>query len=783
MTRLFSSLKKITAVFFTVLLLTICVLSLHLDELSAETHTGKKNKYNGVFVGKAKRFDHRAFQLMLQKAEEDLAAFNFLNKEGIAASIGKFQGSRFQSRQLNLKATTLPGTSGTEAEEKTDSAAAEPSIPGLEDMQPGTSPAGEFALSGMDLLAQQLALNYKVANLRLLRNLAISDRLYKTGKFLGTRAQVLLGFQVSINPPKKYKNAVAEVKITLEQSSNEADKKEKDKESNDGSSDMALSLMGIFPAKNTYNVVALTQDSKKWGAGAIINVFNIGVSGGKKTETFYMVKDTDTFAIEFPAEKIKKDISFGWQFRPVLGRKSVEPGPRNVFALISLPRHSDEAFEGTIIVETYWRRFDNKSQTAGPVLEKSVNRHHYVINVPRILEMEIGLKPKLYDIEWQKIDNKNAMVTVFGNNFFPGTTIFAGGKLYTEGDGLFLTSENRLSFFIPLSVLLIPDSVKMVPPYGQSINLRFLSHLDQKLIPQLRVRVTKIYPLDEANQMIEIEAENFIARYNDSPEGLHNPLIRLGNRLYGAGEMNLDYKSLTGKREEIKKISFSIPNKELKAENILSIGVPFAGPKYFYKTSFNITASLKVPFSVDKVSFLKEGDEPVMAIEGLGFEPGKMEIIVGNQIIKASDKTGKSKFTILSSTLATLTVKKGDLKDVKQIVVRYNGEVCKIISLKPPTKTTTKPKPKPLKITSIEPISKNDSKSVKVTGENLQTVASVKHDKILLSFKPASDGKSGKVFIPNELTKEVGDKELTFITKDGKETGFVLKVVERKKGK
>jgi len=854
MTHLLSFFKKISVISSTVLLLTIFTLNFHIEELNAETQPENKNEYNGIFVGKAKRFDHRAFQLMLRKAEEDLAMFNFLNRKAIAASIGKFQGRRFQSRQLSFQATTLPlpeisttsksqfssagetgdisdvsrttkDTQTTDSESTSSQSSTElieaqkhtdmskttldtslertskrpsvaPTIPGLETLQPVKSPAGEFSLSGLDLLAQQLALNYKVVNLRLLRNLAISDRYYAEGQSIKTRAQVLLGFQVSISPQKRNKNAVAEVKITLRKNNVNA-VASSNCDAND-SSDVALSLMSILPAKNTYNVMALTQDAKTWGAGAIVNVFNVGISGGKKSETFYMVKDTDTFAMEFPAESTGESIAFGWQFRPVLGRKSVEPGPRNVFALISLPQSNQEEFEGTIEIETYWRRFYKKTQTVGPVIKKFKNSQKYPIRIPEIAEMKKELEPKVKNIEWQKIDNKNALVTLFGNNFFPGTTIFAGGKFYTEGNGLFISSENQLSFLIPFSVLVIPDNVKIFPSFSQSTTpLRFLSHLDQRHIDQISFNVTKIFPIDEANQMIEIEANNFIAKYDGSPEGLQNPLIKLGNRYYSPDEMIIKYESIENERifffsppfifpikvredwEQIKKISFAVPNKDLKTENIISIVVPFAGPKWFYQTSLKITSPLKVPFSVNKLSFIKEGDDPVLAVEGHGFESGRMEIIIGDQVIKASsDQSAKTKFTIRSSTLATLSVKKVELKDVKQIIIRYNGRVCKILPLKQP-----KPKSKPLKIISIEPIHEKDSKSVKITGENLQLVASVKHIDKTLTFKPSKDGKIGKIFIPGELTKEASQKGLTFITKDGKETEFILEVKKRIKNK
>jgi hypothetical protein len=68
----------------------------------------------------------------------------------------------------------------------------------------------------------------------------------------------------------------------------------------------------------------------------MVNAFQVSGGYRKRNQTFYVYRDTDTLAYERMTDG--GELVFGWMFRPVLGRRSVSPGLRQLLAVISLPR-------------------------------------------------------------------------------------------------------------------------------------------------------------------------------------------------------------------------------------------------------------------------------------------------------------------------------------------------------------------------------------------------------------------------------------------------------------
>src|SRR5207302_1465212 len=147
-----------------------------------------------------------------------------------------------------------------------------------------------IGVSAADVLAEQVQLNSQITTLRLLLQGAVSDQyLVKEGRAVATRQQTTVGFSVSLNPPQRYRHAVAEMKVWIDPPPG-----------ND-----RVSVMNLLPADKTYNVAKITSHQNAFGTGAVVETVNVGVSTGRSKDRLYLAKDTDTVALQFTKDKPK----------------------------------------------------------------------------------------------------------------------------------------------------------------------------------------------------------------------------------------------------------------------------------------------------------------------------------------------------------------------------------------------------------------------------------------------------------------------------------------------
>ena len=199
--------------------------------------------------------------------------------------------------------------------------------------QPKLSPT--YGMAAGDLLADQINLAYQITNLRLLNERALSDRL-ENGE---ARLQVVLGFQLSINPPGFAKDCVAVAEIELKLSGNVT----------------PISVVAMIPQEKTYNAATLSSSGNSMDGSVVSGLLRMGAATGRRQNAVYLHRDTDTIAFERnpgwyggPFGSIGQQADdaaavFGWEFRPVLGRRSVSPGARWMLAVVSLPQGDPEA--------------------------------------------------------------------------------------------------------------------------------------------------------------------------------------------------------------------------------------------------------------------------------------------------------------------------------------------------------------------------------------------------------------------------------------------------------
>lgn len=78
---------------------------------------------------------------------------------------------------------------------------------------PGAFTGLKYGPSASDLLSEQVDVTYQIINLQMLLDRSLSDRLLNSS--FNARLQTVVGFNVSIDPPRNAENAVALVEITL----------------------------------------------------------------------------------------------------------------------------------------------------------------------------------------------------------------------------------------------------------------------------------------------------------------------------------------------------------------------------------------------------------------------------------------------------------------------------------------------------------------------------------------------------------------------------------------
>jgi hypothetical protein len=248
-------------------------------------------------------------------------------------------------------------------------------------------------VASSDILAEQVQLHAQLISLRLLLQGALSDQFISRNAIaVGVRRQTTLGFAISLDAPRQFKHAVAEVRVVV------YPPRGLDPRQN------PVSLMTLLPAEKTYNVAKVTSHQNAFGAGAVVEPISFGLSAGKSKDKLYLAKDTDTLALQFQSRAnpirthwpehwrraVKSAVEvepldgcrrfdqtlpseavvFGWQFRPVLGEDYVLGGQRQVFAQLALPgTDRQEYYPPRVTVETYWREYDPKAQVVGAIYE------------------------------------------------------------------------------------------------------------------------------------------------------------------------------------------------------------------------------------------------------------------------------------------------------------------------------------------------------------------------------------------------------------------------------
>lgn len=483
---------------------------------------------NGISVGMPKVFDNRSLTLQIEALQKVLrqqqSANSTVDLKSVMAALANTQGltqselstvlsvlgnptpstgltTDLKTGNVDTNGNALPDTKDIQTSKNV--ASVTPTAPTFDSF--ATLPAGfnpTFGPSASDLLNDQVNLNYQIMNLQMVLERALSDRLISGCEKPSdanprpncTRLQTVLGFNVTIDPPRVANDAVAVVEVTL--------KKNVENSTSQQATNQDLSLVSVMPQEKTYNSAALSSSSHAFSGAAVVNAFQVSGGFRKRNQVFYVYRDTDTLAYERMTES--GELVFGWMFRPVLGRRSITPGLRQLLAVVSLPRidcdhrqiSTDSACQMELVptVRTYWKKYDRATQTSfekhdanrardfwyGLTAELSrpqiFSRDSYVnaatyrpLNVYSSAAYEEELRPTVQTVTWHTTGEKTALVSVTGRNFFTNTQVRLGDTTYSEDNKNLIIKSDESFDLITTTDQLTAGPGSILGRYGLSV--------------------------------------------------------------------------------------------------------------------------------------------------------------------------------------------------------------------------------------------------------------------------------------------------------------------------
>jgi hypothetical protein len=477
----------------------------------------------------------------------------------------------------------------------------------------------------------------------------------------------------------------------------------------------------------------------------------VSYSEAHRGVNLYMYKDSDTVAFEEPGGG--DSATFGWQFRPVLGRPAVDAGVRQLFAVVALP-NTDLSSGGLsdppklkISAETYWVKYNSKRRvadgkkigvTSGGYEDRPMTAYSGSF-------INSALSPNIRTVTWNPIGPDAALVDVQGDNLFDGSSVLLNGAIIDRtSPALTLNSDQHLQLRTTISALAHSDGA-ISGRYGNPVPLmmgQYLSELDSKaLSPPPTEKVLKgwcpenptllgygidiggirLYTAPGRNSTsLEIDIVSRQHQANARPELCgHRPLISIGDQIVQGGwyeyrsQIDIPEVDNQGKPKLVTESSLryvvTISNELLSKEQPVSFKVPFLGITY------QVTSSVYPPSAVNKLISTVEGDSTTLAVTGVGFD--KSTVLYADKQYKEGDP----EVTALGQTALLLKLPKDRMKGLKQVIVINRNQDPVFLALTPPAEKPVKASVAKQKLTAMQ----NSAVGLTITGENLKSVVKV----------------------------------------------------------
>lgn len=497
--------------------------------------------HNGIELGEPKVYDDALLQQMLNAAEARLAAIQVLDQAGITARIGALSGAdqRTTSVSLSVQTPPLPEVSTTQkgpteqvvtkegattsVDTTTNAAITDVTTKSLQTAPPTATPAppattlpSNFSVSASDLLNEQMQLTFEIANLRLLLDGALSDRLFnESDKLRRLKRRHTIGIPIVIDPKSAYKNAVAVVEMEIARKSTLAP-------------DAEISLTALLPREKTYNVAAIRESNTNIGGGVITQV--VGVGGGflKARKSYYIVQDQDTLAQTFQPDSAHT-LGVAWHFRPVLGHEYVRPRQTQTFVQLAFPALPDQSNFAAVRVRSYWRKYDRKhgiakEMIAGSLNETLINGQPDEWNVPTFATTIPTVT--FNDTNLEDLGGGQVLVTV-PTRVMSGTALRIGPTIFREGAPGFVFSQTGVRFAATLSDL-ATRHVALVGRDGQETPLVIERNATPTTpAPAPTITSATAVPLDDTTSLVEVQLD--AARDKNKPD----QVLVIGGKVFG----------------------------------------------------------------------------------------------------------------------------------------------------------------------------------------------------------------------------------------------------------
>ena len=756
---------------------------------------------NGIYVGHPKVYDDQALQRLLNSLRARLAQLNGLDQASLTTRLGSLQGASAQQTQFSIQATPVPipgvtttnssgtpglvqtgssGTSqaptglttttnnqlvtstpGTTTLSQTTAPQVSATIPNLPSVAPVSLPS-TFSTSASDTLSEQVQLSYEIINLQLLLQGALDDEFIAGTTF--RKHHSTIGFPISIFTPKggDYRNAVAEVEISVCDPEHVVNQSE------------SPSLMNILPKEKTYNIASIVNKSAALGVGAVIGgIINVGGNFLWGRQTYYVVQAQDTVAaIRPPAAnvcRVSTPVTFAWQFRPVLGQKTVHQGLRQTFAQVALPSLVSSVLNesSSIKITTRWLAYEPKTGIVGAQIGSTEEESDTLAVFPP--------GPTVNGVQ----------VTINGD-----------GTLGVESDGHFLAGTR-----VRIGDTFLDDSTPGFQNDGID-TLRFTAVGASLAQRGARVAASNGFEADilapgQGNGSISEGGEIAPEIYSDSlvevtvpvvpgpalpPGGPYPIVVNLGTRTFGLPDAPFS-------RIDSGSVSFLVPREFIRTQNKLLVKRLFLGSNYACSHSIKQSSGL----SVTSVTILgvtkgiakgatnrgRTGTNDANAhanAEGTKKSPDITHFaIVGSKLKSAGFlfPPAAAKLSLADETYNAFDLSAEDLDGVKQFVLQVQDKREAPIFVSVPESKAADAKPH---LDPHDPIPPGTALAYTITGSLLDSVVSIRYLDKPLPFSLSLDKKSVTLVLPNDLSNTAGIKRLYLIFSDGSSQSYQVTI-------
>jgi hypothetical protein len=644
-----------------------------------------------------------------------------------------------------VQTTEQPSTTANQLQLQqrvTSSAPLSPTIPPLPTQaSPDISQSG-YSISPQDILTEEMNISYQILNLRLLLERSMSDRIYRQPGDIrsGQRAQALLGFQVSIDPLKQHKHQAAIVQIEL----------------TGPTVGMAPSLVSLMPQAKTYNVAALSKKSSAFGVSAIVKVVTVGYNERHQAQSYYLYRDTDIIAFERQTAADK--LTFGWEFRPVLNRTTVEAGLRQLFAVVSLNQLDESGNRADYPVQakikTYWTEFDKDAAViaSGPCEERIDTVNPILIPCSQTIQASLG--PEVKSVEMSSVGQSNILINVIGNSFYAGTDVLLGDKVLNSSDiRLIIKNDHFLQIYASASDI-VKSKVVIRGRYGLSDEVADKSGVTPDTF---KLITTASLPFAPNNNPVKVQLEKVPGGGIPDLKG-KLLVLTVGSQLFVI-EPKLWRQNLEA---QVLEITIPVQGTNLQSNTLATATFPLSSTPRTTTTLYN-------PLSVDAVTVLFEDlTAPGFqrwGIAGRGFSDDLVQsintkVIAGTEYkYSAAPPNGLTK---VSDNLLTIDVRKPTLDSISNVVVQI--ESAPAVTLPAPKHSV------PVKMSFIAAVPDapvGSAPAVEFSGDHFEQVTNVSFANTNLVYFPDPDGKKLHVFLTRDVTAKTGPVALPVRTKDG----------------